>query len=172
MQEITQSRLKEVLSYNSDTGIFVWLVSKARCIKVGDIAGFVRTSRGKRYVDIRIDGTQYQSHRLAFLYMEGKFPPNHVDHTDGDGLNNKWNNLNHATQKENGRNQRLSSRNTSGYVGVCWQKQRCKWLVHITINGKVKNLGRFTDMREAIAARQAANIKYGFHINHGQTRPL
>ena len=69
---LTEERLKEVLSYNAmDSGIFTWKIAKARSIKVGDIAG---ADDGAGYIQIQIDGTLYKAHRLAWLYVYGKFP--------------------------------------------------------------------------------------------------
>ena len=41
---------------------------------------------------------------------------------------------------------RKTSRNTSGYIGVNFDKTRNKWLVRININGKPKNIGRYEDL--------------------------
>lgn len=46
--------------------------------------------------------------------------------------------------------------NRSGHVGVNWDKSRGKWAAGIRFRGKRYNLGRYDDIRDAIAAREAA----------------
>ena len=75
-QTLTQSRLKELLHYNPETGIFTWLVSK-KGVKIGNIAGSVN-SIGYRYISV--DRILYKASRLAWLFIEGYFPENDVDH--------------------------------------------------------------------------------------------
>ena len=67
-----------------------------------------------------------------------------VDHKDGDGLNNQKNNLRICSNAENVRNKRISPKNTSGYKGVCFEKQTGKWKAQITVNYDHHNLGRFS----------------------------
>jgi len=112
---LTQKRLKELLRYNPETGHFTWLVSTAWRIKVGDVAGSVSTCSGKKYIETNVDGERYRLHRLVFLYMTGEMPHNHVDHINGNGLDNRWINLRQVTLRENHRNTRLQSNNTSGF---------------------------------------------------------
>ena len=84
-----------------------------------------------------------------------------VDHIDGDKSNNKINNLRLASKSENGRNRvNLPSNNTSGVIGVCWDKKAKKWKAFIMINGKQKHLGYFINIEDAIKARKEAEIKY------------
>lgn len=110
----------------------------------------------------------YLAHRLAFLYLEGEFPLEDVDHIDGNGLNNKFNNLRKVNHRENSKNLPLQSNNKSGYTGVIWHKQHQKWYVRIGVNGKSISGGLFADKNDAIAKRMAMNIEYGFHKNHGR----
>ena len=99
-------------------------------------------------------------------------PVDQVDHIDGNGLNNRWNNLREVSSQENNMNMRLSSNNTSGVTGVCWATRDKRWIANIKVNRKNKCLGYFTDFNEAVAARKAAEIEHGFHCNHGSNRPL
>jgi len=94
---MTQARLKELLIYCVLTGLFMWRVNRGR-IKVGSIAG---CKDYDDYILIRIDGTLYKAHRLAFLYMEGEFPPDQVDHINGVEDDNRWCNLRKCTLKQN-----------------------------------------------------------------------
>jgi hypothetical protein len=75
-----------------------------------------------------------------------------VDHKDSDGLNNRQDNLREATHSQNCHNSRLPVHNTSGYKGVCWHKQRGKWLASININGRKKSLGLFKTAEDAYDA--------------------
>jgi len=131
----------------------------------GKIAGTVNNNG---YVRINNFGKLYQAHRLAFLYMEGTYPDEQVDHIDHNRGNNKWSNLRPATHSENSRNLSLSSRNTSNIIGVYWYKGYQKWRAAIKINGKFKHIGYFSKKTDATKARKQAEIKYGFHANHGQ----
>jgi hypothetical protein len=50
----------------------------------------------------------------------------------------------------------------SGVTGVRWYEQRKRWVAAVEVDGKQISLGHFTELADAIAARQAANVKYGF----------
>jgi len=170
---ITQDRLKELLHYCPETGVFTWKSDKGTACK-GSEAGCVRLFRrcGKSYRQISVHNRCYQAHRLAFLYMTGEFPEDQVDHIDGNGLNNIWTNLRPVTCGENHKNTRKNVRNISGVTGVAWAKARRKWYAYISVDSCNKHLGYFHDKEEAIAVRKAAEVLYGFHENHGTERPL
>jgi len=174
--QITQALVKEVLDYNQDTGIFVWK-RRARiyfnCDRSwnrwnnrysGKVAGSV-ASHG--YIRICINNVRHLAHRLAYLYVHGVMPKN-VLHDNQNPLSNGINNLKDGTHKENLRNTRLSKNNTSGFNGVYWSIGKRKWCAQIMVDGRCIPLGVYVSKRDAIAARKAANIKYGFHKNHGK----
>lgn len=163
-QKISQSDLKSVLSYDPDTGIFRWLDRLSIRISINKIAG---SNNGNGYIRLRIRGVQYHAHRLAFLYMTGSFPPEEVDHVDGDRSNNRWSNLRSVSHRDNCKNQRPRKKAILAPVGVHWDRARGKWMSSIRMNGKNKHLGRFDDISDAIEARKAAEQKYSFHENHG-----
>jgi hypothetical protein len=173
MNELTQSQLKKLLYYDHTTGDFIWLVNRSGTARAGDTAGYNHTgSGGKTYREITINGRSYFAHRLAFLLMTGSFPEYEVDHEDGNGLNNKWDNLRAVTHNQNAKNRRVYSNNTSGCAGVSWDKRGNKWRVRIGINGKQKPLGYFTDLEEAVRVRKQAEVEHNYHTNHGSDRPL
>lgn len=91
-----------------------------------------------------------------------------IDHLDHNRYNNRIENLRLVTNQENHRNMPIRKDNCSGYTGVRWVIDRGKWSATICIDGKTKHLGLFRDKDDAIAARQEAEIKYGFHPNHGR----
>ena len=73
---------------------------------------------------------------------------------------NRKSNLRIVTSWQNNVNKSTSKRNTSGYVGVNWDKQNNKWFAQIMVNNKTKNLGRFDNIEDAIKARKEAELKY------------
>ncbi len=170
---LTQDRLKELLHYCPETGVFTWLVS-GNGRRKGAEAGTAHRNiiSGKSYREVQVFGHKYQAHRLSFLYMTGEFPVDQVDHIDGNGLNNIWTNLRPVTFGENQKNRRKYAHNTSGTTGVYWNVQCDKWVSQIVVEGKSKYLGYFHNKEDAIAARKAADVLYGFHENHGTERPL
>lgn len=138
--QLTQSRLKELLHYNPDTGLFTWKVSLSKRVKVGDIAG---TVKNPGYLRIRIDGKPYYAHRLAWLYVYGAWPKDQIDHINGERTDNRICNLREATNAENQQNRKKQINNVSGYPGVYWNKSGQKWQARIKINSKTKYLGLF-----------------------------
>ncbi len=169
---VTQERLKELLHYIPETGIFSWKVSQGGR-NAGDKAGCIQTlPNGKSYIHIRIDGKLHLSHRLVWLFIHGEFPAGQIDHTNGDGINNRLSNLRSVMGSENAKNSRLYSNNTSGHPGVHWYTASRKWQSKIQVSSKTLHLGYFADLTDAIAARKAAEIEHGFHSNHGESRPL
>ena len=162
---ITQAQLKSQLHYDPLTGVFTRLVSNTHSVKIGDVAGY-RHSTG--YIFISLDNKQYRGHLLAFLYMEGSFPAQEADHINHARDDNSWSNLRHATPKQNRKNSSMYANNKSGFCGVFWEEQRQKWRAYIKHGGSNKLLGRFASLQDAIECRKAANIKYGYHDNHGK----
>lgn len=99
----TQERLRELLDYDPETGVFTRKASKGN-IKAGQEAG---CTNPRGYIQIRIDGSLYLAHRLAFVWMEGSIDrQRQVDHIDGDPSNNRWANLRLTTQSQNAANSR------------------------------------------------------------------
>ena len=165
---ITQERLKEVLEYNPETGDFLWKKARGGAMK-GNIAGSkLHNGWGNVYLRIKVDSKMYLAHRLAFLYMTGEMPENgkQVDHIDGDGLNNSWENLRLVTSSGNSRNSKLRSSNKSGYSGVAWHKAAGKWVVNI---GR-KHYGLFPNINDAALMAASTYERLGYHRNHGSIR--
>lgn len=162
MKTITQEQIKQQLNYNQDTGVFTWAIKTGR-VKIGDIAG---SRDGRGYWQINVLGKVRKAHRLAWLYMKGRFPKEQIDHINQDRLDNRFSNLREVTNKENNKNSTMQKNNTSGYTGVSFDGKR--WVAYITVDDKKKHLGRYKDKNEAILARKIAEKKYGFHENHGK----
>jgi hypothetical protein len=154
---LTAERLRVLLRYDPDSGEWHWLRSPGKRFKFGDKAG---CARGDGYWLIRIEGRLYRAHRLAFLYMTGKWPKNQVDHQDRNPSNSKWNNLRESTQSQNMANTIKPRRNISGFKGVSWQSQIGRWQVHVGRHNSY--IGVFKTREEAHAAYcKAAIARYG-----------
>lgn len=154
MNRITQSRLKECLEYNQETGEFRWLVSTTRRVMVGDVAGCVRKTDG--YVLVRIDCRLYLAHRLAWLYVYGTWPKGMLDHVNRVKRDNRIQNLREATKSENAQNSESCKNNKSGFRGVCWNVHYSKWQAKINLDRKQINLGLFADPKVASDCYEAA----------------
>lgn len=151
-QILTQARLQELLHYNPETGEFTWLVASARR-KKGSKAGCLLI---KGYVDIGLDMKIYRAHRLAWMYVHGRWPAQWLDHINGVKNDNRIDNLREASKKQNAENTTKQKRNTSGYKGVTWDRFTGNWKAQICHNGKHHNLGRFTYVEDAKNAYLAA----------------
>jgi len=156
--------LRRLLEYDSSTGILTWRISPARRVKVGDEAGWA-TSEGYRAV--KICDRQYQVHRVAWALHYGECPAGQIDHENHIRDDNRIANLRVATNAENAKNQKLRATNTSGQMGVTWCVRSQKWAARIMTDGRRRHLGYFDYLAEACAAREAAEIKHGYHRNHG-----
>jgi hypothetical protein len=144
---LTQKRLQELLSYDSDTGVFINNTQRASCVKIGDVTG---SKSANGYVRITIDYKQYYAHRLAWLYVHGEFPKKELDHLNKIKVDNRIINLRLATRQENMQNiSTPRSGTTSGFRGVSWSKLAKKWKTYIKINGQAKHLGYFNTAEEA-----------------------
>lgn len=150
---ITQERLQSLLAYDPDTGEFCWRVNRTGCAKAGDRAG---SFDSEGYLVMRVDGRYYRGHRLVWLYVHGRWPAKHIDHINGEPKDNRLANLREATPAQNNFNRRRDPRNKSGYTGVSWCAKSQKWRADIGQNGRLIRLGRFRNLEDAIAARQAA----------------
>lgn len=144
---LTQERLKELLIYNPLTGVFSRLTSTSSRARVGGVAGGVNQDG---YIRINIDGKLYMAHRLAFLYMTGKWPEKLVDHIDTIPDHNWWSNLREASQAENVQNLKSAMcNNISGLLGVTYNKRTNRFVARIRLNGVSKYLGTFESGEEA-----------------------
>ena len=165
----SQERLRELFEYCEDniSQPFLWKIRSSYCIKIGDIAGSLR-SKNRGYYTIRFGGIAYLLHRLVWIYHNGDIPDLMViDHIDGDLSNNRIENLRLATYSANSQNRKINSTNTSGVKGVYWYKQYEKWKVQIMIDRKSKFLGYYNTIEEAEAAVIAArNNLHGDFARH------
>lgn len=159
--------VKEHFSYDPDTGNLMRIKHPAKTGTRYPINVPLKSKGKNGYFRISIQRKRYYNHRIAWLLMTGKWPKS-IDHINGNKTDNRWVNLREVTQEQNTKNQKISKRNKSGFVGVYWCKVMGKWAADIRANGKSKYLGCYTNKLDAYRARKIAEKKYGFHVNHGR----
>ena len=149
-------RVRELLHYDPETGLFTWRISRGRCA-AGDTAG---TIKDNGYVQIKIDGTFYLAHRLAFVWMTGEWPKRLTDHRFGNRADNRWSVLRTASNADNARNC-IRMTNATGVRGVYIEARTGKFYAQIRIgNGKRLSLGTFFTLEEAKRKRERAAAEY------------
>lgn len=153
---LTQERLKELLEYNPETGIFIWKVSLNRHIKIGTRVGHLNQN-GRRY--IKFNKQRYFAHRLVWFYVYGEWPEHEIDHRDGNPDNNRLDNLRLANRSENQQNIKKYINNSSGYIGVSLNKDKKTWRARIAINKKEIHIGTFVNPLDAFEAYLSAKKK-------------
>lgn len=158
---LTAERLREVLHYDPETGVFTWKARTSNRVKVGDEVGFTLT-RG--YVGTMLDGRRYKLHRLAWLYVYGVWPDGDIDHKDGIKDNNRISNLRVVDMSTNQQNlKQARSNSTSGLLGVhktvAGRHGKKIWMARIKANGKTTCLGYFENPTEAHQVYLAAKRK-------------
>jgi hypothetical protein len=141
---LTQDRLRSLLDYDPETGVFTRPNGKA--------AGTVRPDGYKK---ITLGGVQYYAHRLAWLYVHG-VSPDVIDHIDRNPSNNAIHNLRSVTHAENMQNASPRCDNTSGHRGVIYFKRTRRWRANICLAGKNHSLGYYATAGEAREAYQKA----------------
>ena len=153
---------KALFNYDPESGELTWRVQTGATHK-GKRAGTLQKHKVEgytSYIGVSILNEGYKAHRIIWLLQTGEWPTKHIDHIDGNGLNNKWSNLREVTPSQNIINQRVRSDSTSGVKGVSYDRKRNMWYVYIDIDKKRKHLGRYHTKEEAIAARSAAEKVY------------
>ena len=160
--KLTQERLKELLKYDPETGLFTWRSDRGANRLKGKVAGSPDTDG---YTIIGIDDRPRKAHRLVFLYVFGSCPPI-VDHIDGIRVNNRLTNLRGCSRRENTYNRHLCKRNKTGFVGVQYRPSQstvnpyCA-AISYTCNGlkKTMYLGTFATAVEASDAYKCMKAK-------------
>lgn len=172
--------LRQVLRYNPETGQLFWKPRPPELFKTNGHNLQTQTAKAwntryanketfvhinpRGYLTGHIFEIGFRAHRICWAIYYGEWPEE-VDHLDHNSLNNKLNNLVSGSHAKNLRNQSRRTNNTSGICGV-W-KQNNSWVAEIKVGYQKISLGSFASLQEAAQARKSAEIKYGFHPNHG-----
>ena len=163
---------KEHFSYDADTGMLT-CIKKIKYSKrhIGDIVDSITRVKNNVYYSVSLFGKTYKAHRVIWAMHYG-YMPDTIDHKDGNGLNNRIENLRDTTQADNCKNRAHQVNNSTGYSGITYVKSRTegnpgRYLARINSeSGKRITLGRYNTLEEAITARRDAEAKYNYHENH------
>jgi hypothetical protein len=150
---LTLKRLKALLIYDPETGVFYWAAHRGGLARVGSVAG---TNGAQGYTHIRVDGRQHRAHRLAWLYVHGYWPSDQIDHVNGVRSDNRISNLREASNAENQQNTRRTRTCSSGAIGIDWCKKSRKWRARIRHNKSLIHVGLYNLLEDAVAARAEA----------------
>lgn len=135
---LTHERLVEVLDFDPETGVFVWKVERSNRVKIGSRAGVHHIPSGGRY--IAIDNEKFMAHRLAFFYINKRWPNTDVRPLDGDYDNAAISNLKEVQRVELAHQRTKQANNTSGFLGVS-KTVAGKWQATLTWNYQQFSLG-------------------------------
>lgn len=160
----TVERVREVLSYDPATGIFIWKirVNGSRRWNTKNSGRPAGSSHNRGYIHIALDGNKYLAHHLAWVHVYGEWPTSFLDHRNLNKKDNRIENLRLASFGENSSNISMRNNNTSGFRGVCWMARRQRWLATITKDKKTYRLGSFRskELAAAVYAQKAIEL-YG-----------
>ena len=152
---IDADRLREIFHYDPSTGVFTNRIRRGSRAAAGATAGCINNSTG--YWRLRIDSVDVWAHRAAWCYVTGLWPTLHIDHIDGDKLNNRFTNLRDVRGSVNSQNlRRPHSDNKAGFLGVSWEKRGRAYVANIYVDGHNRTLGRFSEPEKAHAAYLSA----------------
>ncbi len=148
-KDLTAERLREVLDYCPETGVFSRRAKHTVSKKDWMVAGCINDGG---YLRIRVDGKAYPGHRLAWMYVYGELPSGELDHINRNRADNRIANLRLVTGSENKQNRSIQRNNKSGYRGVHWQARDQRWQAQIQVNGKIRHIGSYKTPEDAYAA--------------------
>lgn len=152
---VTVERVKELLAYDPETGIFTWRVKRNNKTPAGMAAG---TQSTFGHVQLRVDFKSVLAHRAAWAVTYGEWPTTDIDHINGDPADNRIANLRIVSRGHNLQNQRKAHRDSkSGLLGV--KQVGKKWYAKIMAAGVRYELGIFLTPEEASAAYLTAKRK-------------
>lgn len=153
--DLTAQRLRELLHYDPETGVFTWRVANGNRAPAGGAAGG-RRSDGYVHVGVGGGGSRYLAHRLVWLHVHGRWPVGQIDHINGNRSDNRLANLREATQAINSQNIRAAFRNNAASKMLGVYRNGKRWMARIWVNGRPRYIGTYDTPQEAGDAYIAA----------------
>lgn len=172
--------LNECFEYDAKTGLLTWKIRPQNHFRTsrgwkifnrlyaGNKAGTEFPDGRTSYCMIGINGKRYSAHQIAYAMFYGEWAGRDIDHINGNGIDNRIENMRPVEHTYNLRNQRMYNNNTSGMNGVCLHKPTGKYAASIQILNKRIHLGLFSSKEDALAARLTAEQGHGFTKRHGR----
>jgi hypothetical protein len=157
---ISADYVRRALDYDPTTGVFIWRAPSRKDV-IGKQAG---KRRRDGYVVLSFWSRYYLAHRVAWLYVYGRWPENCIDHINGEPSDNRIANLREATHAENIANRPKQSNNRSGRKGVAFHARSGRWVAQIAKNGAKHHLGYFKtrDLAAEAYAKAARDLHGDF----------
>lgn len=165
-EDIPHWYVLDMLTYDKTTGLFHWRKSVG-AHKAGEIAGSCKSANG--YVRITLAKSSYRAHRLAWFYVHGVWPSQHLDHVNRNRTDNRLENLREVSQQQNTQNMSKRKNSVCKYKGVTpLPYDKTRFVAQIRFDGKQRKLGIFTSQEEAHQAYcEAAREKFGTFFSAG-----
>lgn len=156
---INQERLRSLFNYDHESG---------KLKRIASVRGSRKTVGSVRpdgYLTVCVDGKAYLYHRIVWLLINGFFPPDQIDHINGDKSDNRISNLRLATPHQNRQNKQ-SVRTRTGKRGVTIDMRTGRFIARIGFFGKTFHIGVFDTADEAaIAARAVRDSLFTHHTS-------
>jgi len=172
--------MRQILEYDANTGKLKWkkreewtFIPRAgrspshmanawnACFSGKD--AFTAIAKNK-YIRGSINGAGFYAHRVAWAIHFGMWPESDIDHVNGVRDDNRICNLRSVDRRENMKNRQMSSNNTSGIMGVSYSNRHKLWSAQIGDT----HIGWFSSKQEAQSKRKEAELRLGYHQNHGR----
>lgn len=146
-------RLREMIDYDPVSGSMTWKQSPRNRTLPGDPVGSINS---EGYLIVNLDRHKIRAHRVAWAIFHGEWPAVEIDHHNRIRTDNRIANLRPATRGLNNQNSGIRSDSKTGVKGVCFRKDVGKFCAYIQVDRKMKYLGLYEDLDDAIQARKLA----------------
>lgn len=161
--------VRRLVNYDPLTGNFTWRPrpeNKSWSARWAGKKAFTAVD-SNGYFQAEMLGRKIRAHRAAWIYCMGHIP-DQIDHINGNRQDNRLSNLRSVSNRDNNRNFGVPKNNKSGVMGVRVEKRTGKWVAQIANNNRFMHLGTFDNYFDAVCARKSAEVRHGFHKNHGR----
>lgn len=149
----TLEYLRERIAVDADVGVVRWVdATKYHVPLNGREAGAAcRTTSGKVYWRVKVDGRPIKRSHIVFLFVTGKWPTQQIDHINGNSLDDRAVNLREATPTQNAWNHKSRKKSTALPMGIR-QLPSGRFQARIACNKKTVHLGSFASVADALTA--------------------
>jgi hypothetical protein len=150
MTDLIADEARRRWDYDPDTGVLRWKISPVNSVKIGDVAGQIPISDG--YLKVRWNGKAFSVHRIIWLIVYGEWPPDKIDHINGDRIDNRIANLRCVSVRQNSQNKQCHRDGHLAGTKRDARRRKNPWQAAVTIEGKRKHLGCFPTQQQAYEA--------------------